>query len=295
VVYSLGSDYDGTLTDFSGANFPESFFVDSDRNLNDANATYTFWFIPQTITSAATLTITYKIGESAPDTWDIPIGEYMANKVTWKAGELRTYILKVDDVDVHITDTFTSSSKSNVVIKNTGNTKAFIRAAIIGQWVNDKGHPVFGYTNYKNGMPEPKEIASWYEDQFVKNVANADRTFGYFTGLAGYGTTTSPNANWAKGSDGYYYYTVPVEPDATTNSLFTSFTVYTDNAPKMLVGGQEISTTLLIEIAVQAISAVNSDGTEAYKTSVGTTTTYNYAQAWADAKSAASSSLQVTP
>lgn len=94
-------------------------------------------------------------------------------------------------VNVEVTDDVNGKTKSNVVIKNTGNTDAYIRAAVVANWVKDG-----------------KIVAAW------------DNSIGTFTGLSG--------ANWSTGSDGYYYYTNPVAPDTETGSkLFTSYT-YTD-------------------------------------------------------------------
>ena len=260
--------------------YPSSFSDGGNKhNLNDADATQTFWLIPQTMSEDVTLTITYTYGGKTK-TGEFAFGKLL-DGVIWKAGELRTYTINVTDVDVTITDKFITSEKNTVEIKNTGNTDAFIRAAIIGQWVDDKGQPVFGYTNYKDGLPAPVEIKSWQED-FESNGGY----FGSFTGLA------SSGSNWVRGEDGYFYYTVAVAPgkiigtapanasnaaDYLGNPLFTKYTVVTNHAPTMKVGGQTVPTTLLIDVAVQAISAKKPDGT--YYDS--------YTDAWANAKTIA--------
>lgn len=98
------------------------------------------------------------------------------------------------DVGVDITDKVENGVKSNVVIKNTGTTDAYIRARIVGNWVSDDDATI---------------VQAWDPD--------GD---GTFVGLTGTG--------WVKRSDGYYYYTSSVAPngelkDAT--ALFTSYTV----------------------------------------------------------------------
>ena len=91
-------------------------------------------------------------------------------------------------VDVDITDDVNGKVKSNVVIKNKGNTDAYIRAAIVACW-------------YKDG----KIVAAWDESQ------------GTFSNL--------PGTDWTKGADGYYYYTKSVAPnDATGSKLFNTYT-----------------------------------------------------------------------
>ena len=153
---------------------------------------------------------------------------------------------------------YAGSTKQNVVITNTGNCDAFIRAAIIGQWRDQDGNPVFGFTDYTHGV---QLVDSWYEDVIV----NKTNIQGEFTGL--------PGTNWVLGSDGYYYYTEAVPAgQAVPNNLFTKYEV--KRAPGAAIAGavQEIYFTL--EIATQAISAKKLDGTN-----------YTYTAAWAHANS----------
>lgn len=83
-----------------------------------------------------------------------------------------------------------NSTKSNVTVKNTGTTDAYIRVAIVGNWVKDGSI-----------------VAPWTIEQ------------GTFTGL--------PGENWVK-SGNYYYYTKSVAPGATISDyLFTQYTAPT--------------------------------------------------------------------
>lgn len=271
VNYSGGSFSDN-------GNYPSSF---SDKgaknNLNDGNATQTFWLIPQTMSDDVTLTIEYTCGSDTKKTGVFEFGKALKTaSVEWKAGELRTYTIKVDDVNVSITDQFTTSTKNNVVITNTGATEAYIRAAIIGQWVDPSGNPVFGYTDFKTGdeSGQPATIPSWYQD-----YTSGGTYYGTFEGL--------PGDDWKKGSDGYYYYTKPVASGATTTSLFTSYTIIEKNRPSMKVGGQPTKTNLLIDIATQAIAAKQ-------KGSGDTLTYIPYDEAWKNAKDVASKAQTLT-
>ena len=258
--------YSGGSFDKNGK-YPSSFSdAGATDNLNDADATQTFWLIPQTMSKDVTLTIKYTYGSDEEKTGVLEFGKVL-NGVVWKAGELRTYTIKVDDVNVTITDQFTPSEKNSVEITNTGNTDAYIRAAIIGQWVDPDGQPVFGFTEYKGGTPYPETIPSWYQDYKSKGGF-----FGTFHGL--------PGTDWVDGGDGYYYYTKPVAPNGHPTALFTDYTVNPDNVPEMRVGGIYVDATLLIDVATQAISAKKQDGTG---------TNYStYTEAWQHAKEVAS-------
>lgn len=94
-------------------------------------------------------------------------------------------------VGVTVTDDVTNNVKSNVMITNTGTTSAYIRARIVGSWVDSSG-------------------------LVVRKWASAND--GTFDGL--------PGSGWVyRKADGYYYYTTPVAPGGTTAPLFTSYTV----------------------------------------------------------------------
>lgn len=93
-------------------------------------------------------------------------------------------------LETKIEEKFTSKVKENVTIKNTGNVKAYIRAAVIVTWQNTDG-TVYGT------VPKPGE--------------GEDYSF------------TGPAPGWTGlESDGYYYYTSPVEPGSETSALIQS-------------------------------------------------------------------------
>lgn len=93
-------------------------------------------------------------------------------------------------VDVEVDDNVSSTVKDNVVITNTGKTSAYIRARIVGSWVD--------------------------EDNTVVQRWDPEND-GDFDGL--------PGSNW-KLHNGYYYYTKSVAPGTDApDSLFTSYTV----------------------------------------------------------------------
>ena len=285
-----GGKFDGM------GDYPDSFAAAGNlQNLNDADASETFWFIPQAMTDAVTLTIKYTYGSDTEKTGVIQFGQVL-NGVEWKAGQLRTYTIRVDEVNVKIEDTVAATkednkvltdldgnvinkkiyddegheigeepytytyyggTKSGVTITNTGNTDAFIRAALIGQWLDEDGNPVFGFTDYT--AQEVVLVDSWYRDQFVTK----DRKHGSFVGLVGYADDYPSTGKWVLCEDGYYYYTVKVpEGQAIPSSdpLFVSYTV--DKNPAVVVAGKVNDVYFTLEIATQAVTAKKIDGTD---------------------------------
>lgn len=92
-------------------------------------------------------------------------------------------------VTCEVTETFNNNVKSNVAVRNTGDTTAFIRAAINVTWMSNKDAV----------------------DQTVSSkvpVKNTD-----------YSIQLADNTNWIQGADGYYYYQLPVAPQVSTGVL----------------------------------------------------------------------------
>ena len=142
----------------NGGDYPDSFAAAGNaQNLNDAAGTQTFWLIPQVISADVQLTIKYTFA-GTENYWVIDLGSILEG-VNWQAGQLRTYTIKVNEVNVKIADTVTATYKENqplttlsgepilkpngdpylytyyggtkdeVTITNTGNTDVYIRAA----------------------------------------------------------------------------------------------------------------------------------------------------------------------
>ena len=95
------------------------------------------------------------------------------------------------EVTVDIIEEFDGETKENVVLKNTSNTDAFIRAEVSITWQTEDGN-VYGT------LP----------------VAGEDYTI-----------TFADDSNWILGADGFYYYTKEVAPDGLTTALIKSCTV----------------------------------------------------------------------
>ena len=250
------------------------------NNLNDTDATMTFWFPAQQMSEGVILTVTYEIefnGKKKEFTNTLELGKALlaqssGKNVTWAAGQIRTFTLKPDQVDVTITDKVNGFIKDNVVITNSGNVDAYIRAHIDANWWGTTldGHDgiALGYvSNADNTAPvEPLQyVKAWKMD----DSAGAPY-YGEFTGL--------PGAGWILAKDGYYYYKDPVAPgEPTGTALFEQFKWVESEHPVPVIwylsnakGLQKFDKVrLIMDIPVQAIEA---------KTDFA-----NYIEAWADA------------
>lgn len=271
---SISQEYN-SVTDYESqgegvSKFAENYYQGGHMNNlskdNDATAAQTFWLIPQTLNDNVKLTVTYTVNGEAQEPWEIDFGSALKKNgsfINWQPGELRTYTLKVDAVKVHIEDEIVTQSGSNikqgVAITNTGNTKAFIRATIIGNWCAENGEAVFGYTDFIDNPGEYVEIPSWTVDN--------PGTGASFDGL--------PGTGWVRATDGFFYYTTAVDPGAATGSaLFTSYTPATEH-PDYQIAGKYVDSHFVMEIATQAVNANNPDGTtmswqEAWTKALGT-------------------------
>ena len=116
----------------------------------------------------------------------------------------------------------TGNKKEDVKIKNTGDTDAYIRVALVVNWMNDNGN-VWG----------------------TKPVEGTD-----------YNMTLDLANGWSKGSDGYYYYNTKVAKDQSTPILIDEAEVLTNPGPKGTAGTQYY---LSIEIVAEAIQAEGID------------------------------------
>ena len=273
--YSSGTY--GAPIDYESGDFGDTFYSGGNtRNLNDEDATQTFWIIPQEISDDVTVTIKYEVNGETGE-WDLEFGKILSktagSHVTFKAGELYTFYVRLDDVNVKIEDEVNATTKSNVVISNTGTVDAYIRASIIGQWLDDDENPVFGFVD---NITSYEEVDSWYDDQFGNGSDDTEtKHHGTFVGLPGYkgGANPTSEGGWVLCKDGFYYYQTAVAPGQPTGSaLFTSYTV-NDAFPKFVqIGSNKYPIHFLLEISTQAVSAKKQD-----------TGDYTWQEAWARA------------
>ena len=93
------------------------------------------------------------------------------------------------EVTCAVTETFENNVKSQVAVKNTGDTTAFIRAAINVTWMSNQDA-----ANQTVSAKVP--------------VKDTD-----------YSIIFAKNTNWIQGADSYYYYQLPVDPQGSTGVL----------------------------------------------------------------------------
>lgn len=118
-----------------------------------------------------------------------------------------------------VEETFNGQTKENVSIKNTGNFPAYIRAAIIVSWVDENDNVLA-----------------------VQPVEGGNYTM-----------SISSSTGWIKGSDGFYYWTQPVEAGEKTAVLINSCSP---------VSGAVADGYLSVEILAQSIQAKPKDAVE---------------------------------
>ena len=269
---------EGSATEEYSMAFPDGEYAEGD-DLNDDDLSYTFWFVPQTLSDDATITVSYSVGsgdKAKQESLTVNINEALGGTVTWLAGELHTFTLNPMMVDVGIEDTMdpTQTIKSDVVITNTGNIAQFVRVNLIGNWVGERmisenkwsdETVLMGYTD----ATMEYEVARWNDkDGAHQWVSPTGRSynyvpFGVFSGLPAKNATVN---NWIR-RDKYYYYTLAVDPEAPIeDELFESYTLEVDNIPDIYIRDnagtpqKARNVHLVLDVVVQAVSAIDANG-----------------------------------
>ncbi len=93
------------------------------------------------------------------------------------------------EVTNQVEESFDGTTKTDVSVKNTGNTDSYIRAQILVTWMSSDGKKVYA------GRP----------------VEGTDYTISY--------GNLGNEGDWIKSSDGFYYYSSPVAANASTSIL----------------------------------------------------------------------------
>lgn len=166
------------------------------KNLNEDDLSLTLWLIPQTLSNNAELEVTFTIDGGSPHTLSARINEALGVVDTngdfvplqLAAGELHTFTLNPDDMNVTISDTCSETALNDITITNTGNVAAYLRAVIVANWQDADGNIV----------------AAW------------DYVPAEFEGL--------PGTGWTQEDDGYYYTTSTVAAGENAPALFTRYT-----------------------------------------------------------------------
>ena len=96
-------------------------------------------------------------------------------------------------VSCQVMESFDGITKRAVAVKNTGDTAAYLRAAVVVNWQKDDG-----------------TISA------IRPEVGVDYTL-----------VLAADSGWRQGTDGYYYYADPVEKGQTTRPLIDTCTVQT--------------------------------------------------------------------
>lgn len=115
------------------------------------------------------------------------------------SGSVVTCAVVENDTEPISGDQLSVSKKENVKIRNTGDTTAYIRVAIVATWKSTDGTRVYA----------------------EKPLPGSDYT-----------VTFAADSGWELSGDGFYYYTSPVEPDADTGVLMESCIPIPQAAPE---------------------------------------------------------------
>lgn len=134
---------------------------------------------------------------------------------TFNPSHVTTAVVENSGTPVTADNVDTGTSKDNVQIKNTGDTEAYIRAAVVVTWKNSNGN-VYGKT----------PLSTDYTISF-----NSDA--------------------WIQGSDGYWYHKAPVAADTLTSVLIISATQNVAGP----VGSDGTTYNLSIEIVASGIQS----------------------------------------
>ncbi len=184
---------------------------------------YTFMMIPQPINTYRELVIEVVAvvdGVEYPYAYKKKFNEIISGKI--EPDKKYTFRIGIEEMGITVTDDVADNVKKNVTITNTGTGAGYVRAAVVGYWVDEQGVVA---------------EAAWNE--------TADGNYVYPADWDTY---------WIKGSDGFYYYRNPLEAGSSTAvPLFESYTLTA--VPPIA------ETKLHLNIAVQIIDdSILSDG-----------------------------------
>lgn len=112
--------------------------------------------------------------------------------------EAVTNVFEAGKTNIEIDETFDKETKTNVSIKNNGTVPVYIRVALVPTWEDESGNAV--------------AVAASLEDLKI---------------------TWSNSINWIHAADGFWYYIVPVNAEASTETLISKATVVTQNDYQM--------------------------------------------------------------
>ena len=204
------------------------------HEITDTDNEACFMMVPHVFSDdvALHITITRKIEDK---TFEITLTKKLKELTTgWEPDKKYTYTLSLpEEVQVNVDDEVdaTNKIKSDLEIRNTGLSPVYVRAAIVGNWVIENKNTTGEVVSYE-------VVADWQD---------TDGEFNWGTGGEP-DSHTAPVRNWLKGSDGFYYYILELDPGESVSEADNLFDTYT------LTGNAPVPNAVLdLTIAVQAI------------------------------------------
>ena len=136
--------------------------------------------------------------------------------------------------NVTVDEKFDGAKKENVQVRNKGNIPVYVRATYVVNWLDKDGNVV-------------ASVPADYKYDLTVYTQDKDK-----------------DSRWVKGTDGYYYYLDPVQPnDSTKGSLLTCTVTYPAN-PEYTLSVEILATAIQSEPATAVRSAwgvkVGTDG-----------------------------------
>lgn len=174
---------------------------------------FTFLLLPQQMANNTQFKLEFKIGEEA-----YTLTHAFKDVVdAWWADTKYIFVIGLNgEVDVDVDDKVVDAVKQDLQIRNTGIATGYIRAAIVGYWVDKDTGDI---------------VAAWDEEN--------DGNFEWGDDWETY---------WEKGTDGFYYHKAPVEHNGLTSPLFETYTLKED------LSGHD-NQTLKLSIVAQIVIA----------------------------------------
>lgn len=174
------------------------------------SASTIFMMLPQTMGDDTVFRLGFTI-YGIEHTFEKHFNEIIA---AWEPDKMYIFTIGLpDDIDVEIDDQVEGNVKSQVTITNTGVMTGYVRAAIVGYWLDGLG----------------EVAAPWLASE------------GEFAYAADWSTY------WKQGADGFYYYLLPLEHGKETERpLFESYTLFEASTDAHL--GQSLEIDLAVQI-----------------------------------------------
>ncbi len=140
------------------------------------------------------------------------------------------------DVSCDVVEEFDGEVKKNVLIKNNGDVQSYIRAAVVVTWVKvDEAGNVIGVA------PQTPVAGTDYE------------------------ITCPADSHWEKGTDGYWYYTLPVDAGKATGIFIDTCEPVSGHAPDGYYLSVEIVASSIQSTPAEAVTTSWSSGVSGVK------------------------------